>query len=511
MMDIEIGLFSGGIVLTFIIVFIFSFVASRKPHGLPPGSPWTLPFVGDLPLFITGDILTKFRKLRNRHGDVFSFYMGGKLTIVINSYKLIHHAGVQKGAFFTGRPKNFFSFVSGEGGQGLVMAEGPLWQRQSKFIYDQLHAFGFGKSSFESKILPELAGFIDYLREQNGKPFHMKETINISMANIVFSLVCGRRHDYNDQVFMKILKTMNEETQEFLRVSLLNTCFPFLKYLPLDPFKMKISEHRNEYLRTLVIRLYDEHMQKLNQDRDKPTEDLMDAYIREMEKPEHSINRSDFSFDQLCAVMTDLLGAGANTSATVIRWAILYLLHYPDIKRRLQSDIDSVIGSQNSPCLDDRQKLPFVEAFIMEVLRITNIAPLGMPRAILGDKDIAFEGYRIPKDSAIIFNYETSLFDPETFPEPEKFKPERFIDNSGHLLKPNQLIPFGIGRRVCLGEPVARMELFLFLTTVIREFNILPEDDDAIPPLKAVIGIVNSPVDYKFRAVRRSKIYSECI
>ena len=103
-----------------------------------------------------------------------------------------------------------------------------------------------------------------------------------------------------------------------------------------------------------------------------------------------------------------------------------------------------------------------------------------------------------------MFNYETSLFDPETFPEPEKFKPERFLDNSGHLLKPNQLIPFGIGRRVCLGEPVARMELFLFVTTVIREFNILPEDDDVIPPLKAVIGIVNAPVDYKFRAVRRS-------
>ena len=102
-----IGHFSGGMLLIFLIIFAFFYTANLKPCGIPPSPPWTLPFVGDLPLLITGDILKTFRKLRNRHGDIFSFYMGRKLTIVINSYKLIYEAGVTKGAFFPVDPKTF--------------------------------------------------------------------------------------------------------------------------------------------------------------------------------------------------------------------------------------------------------------------------------------------------------------------------------------------------------------------------------------------------------------------
>ena len=498
-----IGHFSGGMLLTFLIIFTVFVIASRKPRGIPPSPSWTLPFVGDLPLLITGDILKTFRKLRSRHGDIFSFYMGRKLTIVINSYKLIYGAGVTKGAIFSGRPQNFFSYASIKGGRGIIMSEGPFWHRQRRFIHERLNKLGFGKSSFESKILKEVTSFIDVLRNTNGQPFDVKETIHASMANIIFSLVCGRRHDYKDPVFQKILKSMDDNLTIFLQVSMLNTCFPFLKYLPFDPFNMKVNQNQNDIFQAYTIKLYNEHMQKMNLDKDRSSDDLMDAYIDQTEQSQHGENQSDFSFDQLHAVMTELLAAGAETSATVFRWAILYLINNPDIKQRLQSDIDNVVGSHNQPCLADRQKLPFVEAFIMEVLRKANVAPFGMPRAILGDSDVIFEGYRIPKDSVVFFNYETALLDPEAFQEPESFKPERFLDKSGHLLKPNELIPFGIGRRVCLGEQVAKMELFLFLTTMIREFNLLPEDEDRLPTLKAELGITNAPMDYKFRALKR--------
>ena len=124
------------------------------------------------------------------------------------------------------------------------MSEGPFWQRQRRFIHEQLNKLGFGKSSFESKILKEVTSFIAVLRDTNGQPFDMKETIHASMANIIFSLVCGRRHDYKDPVFQKILKSMDHNLTIFLQLSMLNTCFPFLKYLPFDPFNMKVIENQ---------------------------------------------------------------------------------------------------------------------------------------------------------------------------------------------------------------------------------------------------------------------------
>ena len=491
-----------GTILTFLIVFVLSYATCRKQCGIPPGSPFTLPFVGDLPLLMNGDILKTFRKLRNKHGNVFSFYMGRKLTIIINSYELLQKAAIKKGGLFSGRPQNFFTSDSCDKGRGILMSDGPFWQRQRKFTHDQLYGLGFGRKSFEAKIVIEVNSFIREIREQNGKPYDMRETIHASMANIIFSIVCGRRHDYKDPVFLQILSEIDHNTKVGLRVGMINNCFPFLRYLPWDPLGLNVTI-QNECFKAFILKTYDVHKDEFRLDKDKPIADLMDAYIKQMEETDNDCEMNDFTFDQLLAVMSDLLGAGAETSATVVRWAVLYILRYPDIGERLRSDVDNVVPDMNRPCWDDRAKLPFVEAFIMELLRITNVAPLGLPRAILGEGDIKFEGYRIPKESAIFFNYETALLSPDTFEEPETFRPERFLDKSGRLLKQKEMIAFGIGRRVCLGEPVARMELFLFLTTLIKEFDFLPEQETTIPSLKPVLGMTNAPTDYKFRALPR--------
>ena len=495
---------SAGAVLTFVVVFIFCYMVTRKPYGIPPGSALILPFLGDLPLLITGDILKTFRRLRTKHGDIFSFYMGRKLIIVINSFELIQKAAVRKGGLFSGRPRNFFSSEScGDSGKGIILSDGPFWQRQRKFTHDRLQEFGFGKSAFEAKILEEVNNFIDVLKSQNDQPFDIKDIIHASMANVIFGIVCGTRHDYKDPVFLRLLSDFDHNTKVGLRIGMLHNCFPCFEYLPLDRLGLEALKIQNDSFRTYAQTLYEEHMRAYKDDN---IGDLMDAYIREMKRDNYNKEISDFTFDQLVTVTTDLLGAGSETGATVIRWAVLYLLHYPEIKQCLKTDIDNVVPNSRRPCLDDRAKLPFVEAFIMELLRITNIAPFGIPHAILGEKDIVFEGYRIPKDSSIFFNYETALYDPRNFPDPFRFKPERFINNSGRLFKPKELIPFGIGRRICLGEPVARMELFLFLTAMIKEFDFLPQKDGKLPSLQPVLGLTNAPTEYKVRIVSRCKI-----
>ena len=130
----------------------------------------------------------------------------------------------------------------------------------------------------------------------------------------------------------------------------------------------------------------------------------MDSYIKEEKDTQNNETRAEFSFDQLYIVMDDLLRAGSETSSTAIRWAVIYLLNYPEVKQRLQTDINKVDPDARLPLLDDKAKLPYQEAFILELLRLSNITPFGAPHASLGDSDVVFEGYIISKDCSIYFN-----------------------------------------------------------------------------------------------------------
>ena len=492
-----------GTALVFVVVFLSVYLINRKPKGIPPGSPLTLPFIGDLPLLIGGDILNTFAKLRKRYGDIFSFYIGRKLFIVINGYKLIHKSAVKRGWTFSGRPREDFSWETGSEHGGIFMSSGLLWQRQRKFIHNSLEQFGFGKTSFESKILTEVRSFIEYLRSTNGQPCDFKEAVRTSMANVVFSIVCGKRHEYTDSVFRKILRNIHYATRVFLAYTMISNCFPFFSHayawIPFDIFHLKKLKAKTDGFRNYVKELYEEHMGHFKCE----INDLMDSYIKEEKNTQNKGTRAEFSFDQMFRVMDDLLGAGTEAGSTAVQWAVIYLLNYPEVKQRLQTDINKVVPDARLPSLDDKAKLPYVEAFIMELLRITNIGPLSLPHAVLGDADVVFDGYRIPKDCSILFNFQSVHLDPNNFKDPLAFKPERFLDSLGKVIIPKEFMPFGAGRRLCLGEPVAKMEIFLFLAAMIKEFDFLPEETAKIPSTRPVIGITQAPVSYKVRVVKR--------
>ena len=478
----------------FIVFLLLAYICTRKPAGIPPGSRFTLPFVGDFPLLIGGDILETFRKLRQKHGDIFSLYLGKDLTIVINSYKLIHEAAVTKGDVFSGRPGILANDMHG-GRKGVISTEGLLWKSQRKFTHGRLQEFGFGKSSFESKILIEVECFIDVLKKEDERPVDFRKYIHASVANVVFSIVCGKRHDYDDKQFQQLLNDSEIAANQVLKVSVLLSCAPFLEYVPGDPMCMKLMRNNHIIWMEYFRNMYEEHARKL--DENNPN-DFFDMFILEMSKGDNP----DYTVDQLSMIARDLFGAGAETTATTIRWAVLYLLKYGDIKARLQSDIDSIIPDNHFPRLEDKAKLPYVEAFIMEVLRCANIAPLAVPHAVTRD-DVVFEGYRIPKDTPVVFNLDSVLKDPDIFENPSQFNPGRFIDADGNVFQPKQFIPFGIGRRICLGEAVAKMELFLFLTSMIKQFDFVLPDGESEPDLEGVLGLTNAPKPFKVRAIQR--------
>ena len=159
-------------------------------------SPFTLPINGDLPLVAVagGDLLVTFRKLRRQHGDIFSFYIGKDLTVVVNGFELVHKAAVRHGWKFSGRPENLINNVI-TNGRGVILANGPFWKRQRKFALCCLQEFGFGKRSFEQNIMYEMEYIADILREQSGKPFDIKGALRAAVENIRFTILFSKRHN----------------------------------------------------------------------------------------------------------------------------------------------------------------------------------------------------------------------------------------------------------------------------------------------------------------------------
>lgn len=149
--------------------------------------------------------------------------------------------------------------------------------------------------------------------------------------------------------------------------------------------------------------------------------------------------------EQLAGTVRDFFAAGTETTSLTLRWALLYLMHHPEIKTKLQKEIDSVLGKEQ-PAMEHKERMPMVEAFLLEVQRMANILPLNLPHTT--KEDFWYQGYLFPKDSIMFFMIDSVLSDPEIFPEPLKFNPERFLDEDGKFAgeQKEKMIPFSTGK-----------------------------------------------------------------
>ena len=151
----------------------------------------------------------------------------------------------------------------------------------------------------------------------------------------------------------------------------------------------------------------------------------------------------EFSENQLLLVAGDLYAAGTETTSNTLIWCIVYMLNYPDVLRKVQAEIDEVWGRHKTPCMRDKQNMPFVEATIMEIQRSADIVPLGVPHSVL--EDVEFRGYTIPKGTTVMTNLYAVHRDERIWDDPDVFRPSRFLDEEGKVLRREELIPFSAG------------------------------------------------------------------
>ncbi|KFO33660.1 cytochrome P450 2B4 [Fukomys damarensis] len=478
-------------------LLVLLFRGHPKAHGhLPPG-PRPLPFLGNLLQMDRKGLVKTILQLREKYGDVFTMYLGQKSVVMLCGPETIREALVDQAEAFSGRGKLAATEAIFQG-YGLNFASRERWKVLRRFTLATMRDFGMGKRSVEERIQEEAQCLVEELRKSRGglvDPLFLFQSIT---ANIICSIVFGKRFDYKDRQFLRLLYLIY---QNFALISSFSSqmfeLFPsVLKHFP-GPHR-EIAKIMEEII-TFINHSVEEHRETLDPSAPR---DFIDTFLLRMEKDKSDLH-TEFHHKNLVFTIFSLLFAGTETTSTTLRYGFLFLLKHPHVTERVQKENEQVIGSHRRPALDDRTKMPYTEAVISEIQRFADLAPIGLPHMVT--KDTHFRGFIIPKNTEVFPILTTTLNDPRYFEKPDTFNPDHFLDAKGALKKSEAFLPFSIGKRICLGEGIALAELFLFLTTILQNFSIsspvAPEDIDLTPK---EVGLGRVPPPYQIRFLPRT-------
>ncbi|XP_061173046.1 cytochrome P450 2H2-like [Saccostrea echinata] len=464
---------------------------TSRDSSLPPGPP-TIPFLGNLLSVSPDTMLENFQTYRKKYGDVFSLITGTKTMVVVNGMDTIRDIFIRHGDVVSERPDLFVTKVITKY-KGVIFSSGEFWKEHRTFSLNALREFGFGKRSLESKILEEVDVFVHEVQSTNGQPFNMQALITVCVSNIMCSINFGKRFEHSDKNFKSLIEAINENSSNG-NLIFLASFLPFLRYFPGDPLKIRKVLKNFELLEKYLSKIISDHKESFDQNN---VRDFIDVYLKKM-KSEESNPNTTFDDEQLVKLLLDFFTAGTETTSTALRWFAVFMIRNPEVQEKMRNEINDVIGNSRYPTMEDRPNLPYTEAVLHEVLRIGCLVPLSLPHGL--KTDLKYKEFIIPKDVILIPNLYSVLFDPDVFEDPEVFRPKRFLDGEGKLINTDKVLTFSLGRRVCLGESLARMELFLFASSMVQRFKILPADPKQIPPLKGVLGVTYGPKDVLLKA-----------
>ncbi|XP_069854964.1 cytochrome P450 2B4-like [Dipodomys merriami] len=466
--------------------------AGSKARGrLPPG-PRPLPLLGNVLQMDRHGLLKSFLQLRERYGDVFTVYLGSRPVVMLCGADTIREALVDQAEAFSGRG-TIASVQPIFQDYGVVFANGERWKALRRFSLATMRDFGMGKRSVEERIQEEAQCLVEELRKTNGELVDPTFLFQSITANIICSIVFGERFDYKDRNFLHLLDMFYQS------FALISSFYSQVFELFSSVMKHFPGKHREIYknlqeVNAFIAQRVEWHRATLDPSMPR---DFIDTYLLRMDK-EKSNPHTEFHHQNLIISLLSLFFAGTETSSTTLRYGFLILMKFPHVAERVQKEIKEVIGLHRPPALDDRTKMPYTDAVIHEIQRFSDLLPIGVPHVVT--KDTEFRGYIIPKNTEVYPILSSALHDPHYFAKPDEFNPDHFLDANGALKKNDAFMPFSIGKRICLGEGIARSELFLFFTTILQHFSlaspVAPKDID-LSPRESGVGRV--PPTYQLR------------
>uniref|UniRef100_A0A3B3TQN2 Cytochrome P450 2G1-like n=1 Tax=Poecilia latipinna TaxID=48699 RepID=A0A3B3TQN2_9TELE len=539
--------FSATFLLSVLIVALLWFFSGKntQKYRLPPG-PSPLPLIGNLLQLKKAAPFKSFLEFSKTYGPVMTFNLGWQRVVVLVGYDTVKEALVDQADDFTGRAPMPFLYRATRGYAehfclaGIGISNGERWRQLRRFTLSTLRDFGMGRKGMEEWIQEEskhLRARMRTYKERNvgnhfkqkkkikkylamflcsppGEPFDPTILLSRTVSNVVCCLVFGQRFSYEDKHFVNLLAVIAMIVRfNSSPKGMMYNIFPWL--MERLPGKQHAIFGKIEEIRDFVKTKIQEHRDSL--DPSSPR-DFIDCFlIRVHEEKENP--STEFHYDNLVATVMNLFLAGTETTSSTIRHALSVLIKHRNIQEKMQEEIDSVIGRERCPNMEDRKSLPFSDAVIHEIQRFLDIVPLSLPHYAL--QDVSFRGYTIPKhqclcrkifrcyfvvlnDTVIVPLLHSVLKEEKQWATPHSFNPQHFLDQNGNFKKNPAFLPFSAGKRACVGESLARMELFIFIVTLLQDFTFTcPGGPDSINLIPEYSSFANLPRSHKIIATPR--------
>ncbi|CAP22562.1 Protein CBR-CYP-34A10 [Caenorhabditis briggsae] len=474
----------------------------KKCQKLPKG-PTPLPIIGNFHQFVyyglkLGSAVAVYHHFEKVHGKVFTLWMGLLPTVYISDYDIAHETHIKRANIFSNR------FATGttqhiRHGRGIIASNGEFWQEHRRFALTTLRNFGLGRNIMEEKIMEEYHYRVaDYTKThtKNGAiEIHAGTFFDLLVGSIINQLLISERFEQDDQEFEKIKSALAESLENFGIVDIFFPCW-FLE-TPLMAWRQKKIFKPFDFVYEVSVRNIAKRVAAVESGEhviEDGGNDFADAYLLKIQKDQRDGVKSTFDYETMAIDVFDLWQAGQETTSTTLTWAFACLLNHPEVAKKLRAELMKLTGGNRTISLTDRPDTPYLNATCNEVQRIASILNINLFRHI--EEDTVIAGQPLAAGTALTTQMSMLHTDEAVFKNATEFKPERFLENS-NLEK--TLIPFGIGKRSCLGESLARAELYLILSNLILDFDIEPVG--TVPPIKTLnpFGLLRRPPTYNIR------------
>ncbi|GBE77800.1 Multifunctional cytochrome P450 monooxygenase af510 [Sparassis crispa] len=481
------------VALTAIGVVYYFYRRSLQRRRLPPG-PRSLPIVGN---DLDKHTLEVLEQWPHEYGEIMHLKRARKHMIVLNTAAAAREILDKRSANYSGRPYSFMTNeVMGWKWSFLVLAGEPWRERRAFF---QKYFVGQVRSWQQL----QLVAAYQMLRRLLESPQNFFTIAQLFAADVVLQMGYGLSSKEKDDPLLALIAQRNRITISRVWHRLVDA-FPILAHYPeWMPFSFQRDVRK---FRELNFQFRDIPFQQVKADmaRGTASPSFVATLLQDLPEDESEARKQE---ELIRDVAGNLYSAGSDTTANSIRTFILAMTLYPDVQRRVQEELDAVVGTDRLPTFEDRSSLPYIECLLKEVFRWNAIVPLGaFPHASIDDD--TYKGFDIPAGSSVTGNLWAILHDPETFPNPEVFNPSRFLGPDSEYASNIVNMAFGWGKRVCPGKAVGEASVFIAVALIAAAFTISnPRDEhgsEYIPEPRWTAGSARRPLPFKCTITCRS-------
>ncbi|XP_063919935.1 probable cytochrome P450 305a1 isoform X2 [Zophobas morio] len=473
------------IIFVFILLVLYVIKEMKRPQNFPPGPMW-LPFIGNLhelkklSKFLGGQHHALQELAHKYNTNVLGLKLGSEYIVTVFTYPLIRE--VLTSEEYQGRPDNFFLRLRCMGKRnGITCTDGEMWSNQRNFVNRHLRNLGFGKKQMEEMIREEVVEVLNILYTDGGD-INVDKFLAPSVLNVIWALITD---------------LFNRRSKAFDMTGGTLSLYPWLRYILPEWSGYNLIQRVNANMKNFFMKTIYEHQQSWKEGKN---DDLIYRYISEMRA--NNNDDEDFIEEQLVMICLDLFIGGAQTTSGTLNFAFLLMIMYPDIQKKVQNEIDENFEKGSIIDYSERHKVPYVEAVLMEIMRFRHVIPVSGPRRVM--QETTLDGYTIPKDTTVLISLYSVHNSPEYWNNPEIFEPERFLDEKGCLITNERLLPFGLGKRRCLAEVLAKTCIFMFFVEILRKYTVCLAPGSEPLTEKYIPGIILSPTRYQARFVART-------